>query len=780
MINNYIIRFVSAAIREARKLPFADNENVHEIIKEMSIGNRGDFRKLSGYENLWRTRKNGVRVIWTNTNDREILVVKVGQRKDIYQKINKSRNENQSLDLSNLLEIDKDRINDIPAYEWVEDSSKSWNHFIYSSYLYSPVLTKEQSEVFESLKPQKINFDKEHNNISSFLVQSSPGTGKTVCAVLVACELHKTNNWNITLILPEILCSEIKEFTCVKQELNKESGKFFAGTIYEWFAQLNPDIYSEIATSEEELMALKLAAGRVNIPQISAKDLQLYNSFIYSPEKYANYKRNLNHPIYVDNHDRIKELSKIKTDRWKDNLNGKIPWLDGLNKISLDLSPPDDNLNGETSIVFFDEAQDYLVCELKAIVAMLNRWQEKFSRRTVLCLLGDLNQRIKSVDFDWGQLELNKRHTLRYNYRSTGEIIEFANIFYNFTVEISKKTGNSWPPKACNSESAFQAGESVKILEVKSENDTFSFLKKLTNKNTLNERSLLAKISSKIPSIYTHSKEKYENIDGVKYFNVEQVKGREFDMCIALHVFGTNPPSFQELNNLYTIFTRPRSGLLVIATSEEINNIGREYFKKCDFYEISNTEYLESWVIKCSSQETSDKDFDEINSSIYEGLNNTPLKFYWDTYTAFRITKVSKEVIDKTERDIIKRLKNSENHKNLVEELLQIEQISITVDRISLRCLILRCLGNSWQAVSEASNIQDIDPLEYHRLLCSIAKDLESKELLYEAARVKNKIGVPIPQTYPFQMEMGMNEEKDSFVSILCNAAIGTISFKLN
>lgn len=306
MIEKYIVRFVSAAIREARKLPLLDNENVHEIIKEMSIGNRGDFRKLSGYENLWRTRKNDTRVIWTKIDDREILVVRVGQRKEIYQNIHKNRSEGEILDISNLLGIEKDRINNIPAYEWTEDNSRSWHHFIYNSYLYSPVLTKEQNEVFDKLKQQMSNPNKLQNSISSFLVQSSPGTGKTVCAVLVACELHKANNWNVTLILPEILCSEIKEFTCIKQELNKKSGKFFVGTIHEWFAQLNSDIYNEIATLDEELIALKVAAERVHIPQISAQDLSLYNSFVYSSEKYADSKRNLNHPIYIDNRNRIK------------------------------------------------------------------------------------------------------------------------------------------------------------------------------------------------------------------------------------------------------------------------------------------------------------------------------------------------------------------------------------------------------------------------------------------------------------------------------------------
>jgi mRNA-degrading endonuclease RelE of RelBE toxin-antitoxin system len=784
MINNYIIRFVSAAIREVRKLPFADNENVHEIIKDMSIGNRGDFRKLSGYENLWRTRKNDTRVIWAKINDCEILVVRVGQRKEVYQNICENRIEGKVLDVSNLLGIEKDRIDDIPAYEWTENSNRSWHHFIYNSYLYSPVLTKEQNEVFNKLKQQESNRSSAQNSISSFLVQSSPGTGKTVCAVLVACELHKVNGWDVTLILPEVLCSEVKEFTCVKQELDKDSGKFFVGTIHEWFARLSPDMYAKIATSDEELTALQIAAKRVHVSQISAQDLLLYNSFVYSTEKYVESERNSKHPIYTDNLDRIKKLSTIKTDIWKNDLNDKIPWLDGLNRIAIDLSPPACDSTSDTSIMFFDEAQDYLVCELKAIIAMLNRWQEEFSHQTIICLLGDMNQRIRPVDFDWGQLELNKRHTLKYNYRSTREIIGFANIFHNFALETIKKTGNSWPPKSCDAEAAFQVGESVKILEVKSEDDTSSFLKKLSVKvadqHILNERSLLAKISSKIPLIYTNTNGKHEKVDGIQYFNVEQVKGREFDMCIALHVFGTKPPSFQELNNLYTIFTRPRSGLLVIATSEEINNIGREYFKECDFCQISYTEELEDWVVKYSSQETSEQDFDEINSLIHEGLNNTPLKFYWDTYTAFRIAKISEEVINKIESDVIERSKNFKNHKILVQELGQLDRVSTTVDRTSLKCLILRCLGNSWQAVNEASKIQEIDPFEYYRLLCSIATDLESKELWYEAARVKNKIGVPIPQTYPFYTEIDINEEKDSLTSILCKLAIGRISFKLN
>ena len=85
-----------------------------------------------------------------------------------------------------------------------------------------------------------------------------------------------------------------------------------------------------------------------------------------------------------------------------------------------------------TTIFILDEVQDYLRYEITAIIGMLERWQNHYQHNSILWLLGDRNQNILPTDFDWGQLELTRTNSLRYNYRNTEYIIGFANIFNSF------------------------------------------------------------------------------------------------------------------------------------------------------------------------------------------------------------------------------------------------------------------------------------------------------------------------------------------------------------
>ena len=66
----------------------------------------------------------------------------------------------------------------------------------------------------------------------------------------------------------------------------------------------------------------------------------------------------------------------------------------------------------------------------QAINKMLETWQTEHQHPTLIWLLGDMNQRIQPVDFDWGDLHLSRTYTLKYNYRNTQNILQFADIFY--------------------------------------------------------------------------------------------------------------------------------------------------------------------------------------------------------------------------------------------------------------------------------------------------------------------------------------------------------------
>jgi len=780
-MSEYKVKVIRAAFKEIQKLTHEYFEDVAKIIKNFVNGDLGDHRKLSGYMDLWRTKRNETRVIWAKIDTNTLLVIKAGKRKDVYKNISEDRSRSNPLELYSLLGIEKERINDIPCYEWSDRKTTSWHQFVYGGYLHSPVLTEEQRKIFARLNNSSQDFSNT-STITSLLLQSSPGTGKTICAALLASELHKIYNWSVTLILPRLLCNEVKEFSSIKEINQQHNIGFFVGTFEEWLKSVNPDIHSQIASLDEERKAMEIEARRTHLigkdEELPEIHLGLYKSFVYKKDENA--RSNLEkHPIYRENSQVITRLVKIK-DEWKQKLKGKIIWLDALERVTQQLAPQ--NISTSlTSIFIFDEAQDYLLDELNLVVDMLSRWQKEHNHPSIIWLLGDMNQRIQPVNFDWGDLHLSKRYTLKYNYRNTEKILEFANIFHAISREIN--AGSRKLPEPSNPSDAFEKGEPVKILEISSINDASSFLIKLSENIRYSldgsERSLLSRLCSQISIIYAHPERipnNRRNLKGLNFLDVYQSKGREFDACVAFCVFrGEGKPSFQESNNWYTIFTRPRHRLLIIATSDEIERIGRDKFQKCDFFDTSNShlEILVSWITEWSNSEHLFKDKDAILNQIYQGINSHPVQIYWDTYAALRLTRIDDVQITKIESNMIKNL-SSQGQSILQNEFLQTESILSVIDQIPLRCLILRCLNRSWDAVDEASKIQDLMPQEYNRIVNAIANDLENKGLLYEAARVRVKTGVPFPNEFPFSESFPDNTK--SIVSNLCKLGINKIN----
>ncbi len=114
---------------------------------------------------------------------------------------------------------------------------------------------------------------------------------------------------------------------------------------------------------------------------------------------------------------------------------------------------------------------------------------------------------------------------------------------------------------------------------------------------------------------------------------------------------------------------------------------------------------------------------------------------------------------------------------NLLEEQLEeFNSITDIQDRVGLRCLVLRALNRSWDAVSEAFSIKEYRPECYERLLYAIAKDLESKGLPYEAARIRAKMELSIleEKNYPFANQFPIGSDAP-LVSILCKLAVTRI-----
>ncbi|MDH6107745.1 hypothetical protein NWP22_18105 [Anabaenopsis tanganyikae CS-531] len=823
---NYTIKITRAVIRHILKL-HNYFEDIAQVLTDLSQGNLGDKKKLRGYQDLWRTRRGDIRVVWTQ-NNYEILVIAAGLRRDVYKKIPIDINPEGAITLAELLGIEPTRVRHLPTYQFDHKRVTSWYEFVYGGYLYSPLLTPEQQAIYQQLITSA---PPNHIEINSFLLQSAPGTGKTVCAALIACELFKTAGWNVALIVPEALRSDLENFTEIKsilqdQDLNSQDQRanFFLGTFKEWLQQAEPNIYAQIATDEEELTALQQELRRVHIighsDEIKYRDLVLFRAFV------------LNGNNLKENKDALTRVGGVNINNWKEILGDKKTWLDGLREITKTIPPP----AGITTLLIFDEAQDYLMAEIEAIKQMLLRWHQH-SHSHVLWLLGDMNQRIQPTGFHWGQLQLNITHSLTYNYRNTQRILEFANIFHDFAQAANLQKDGEHLPHPSDPKNCFEEGEPVRILECNSPEELSQVLSRLSkrvrytsNQDDRDDRSVLQELSSRVKLIHqdiAHIPPEDQK-PGIDYLKVTEAKGREFDACVAFSVFqGQGTLSMEEASNLYTIFTRPRYRLLILTTTDEIKRIGRTHFNQCQVFNFSNADQPLAWITEFANGEQVFQDPDRISNLIYERLRSQPLRIYWDTYAALRAARLDNQTVLEIEQKAIEFLrspKKDESQKDesqkdesqkdesqkdesqkdesqkdesqkdesqkdesqkdeiILQELTELRELEqqqpstfwSPIDIVPLKCLLLRALGRYWDAVEEISQLQESNPEEYRSVVERIANELEQQGLIYEGARVRMRIGEDIPQDYPFRDIIA--HQHGSIVSVLCQAAINQIS----
>ena len=803
---NYTIKITRAVIRHILKL-HNYFEDIARVLTDLSQGNLGDTKKLRGYRyrtgDLWRTKRGDIRVIWRRyieNNHEIILVIAAGLRRDIYQniykKIRRDVNTEGAITPAELLGIEETRLEHLPTYQFDHKRVTSWYQFVYGGYLYSPLLTPEQQAISHRLiTAQPPN----HTPINSFLLQSAPGTGKTVCAALIACQLFKTAGWNVALIVPEALRSDLEKFTEIKsilqeQESNSQDQRpnFFLGTFKEWLQHAEPNIYAQIATDEEELTAF-------HSDNIKYRDLVLFRAFVINEHNLGDLNNNR---TYIENTAVIQQLRRVNINDWKQRLGDKKNWLEGLQQITETIPPPE----GIRTLLIFDEAQDYLIAEIEAIKQMLLRWHQH-NHSHVLWLLGDMNQRIKPTGFDWGQLKLNTTHSLTYNYRNTQRILEFANIFHSFAQAANLQNQGRWLPDPSDPKNCFEEGEPVRILECNSPEELSQVLSGLSkrvrytsNQDDRDNRSVLQELSSRVKLIHqdiAHIPPEDQNLPGIDYLKVTEAKGREFDACVAFSVFqGQGKLSMEEASNLYTIFTRPRYRLLIITTTDEIKRIGRNHFNQCQFFNFSNADQPLAWITEFANGEQVFQDPDRISNLIYERLRSQPLRIYWDTYAALRAARLDNQTVLEIEQKAIEFLrspKKDESQKDesqkdesqkdeiILQELTELRELEqqqpstfwSPIDIVPLKCLLLRALGRYWDAVEEISQLQESNPEEYRSVVERIANELEQQGLIYEGARVRMRIGEDIPQDYPFRDIIA--HQHGSIVSVLCQAAINQI-----
>ena len=767
------IRIIKAALREIQKLPYSACENVYEILRSLSLGTDTDTKYLEKYNQLrlLRTRKGDVRVIWKEDDNNDILVIKAAFRDKAFVDDCTTRDfDNQELingledDDSEELQLAETDYCQHPAYQWNHEINSDWYKFVFNSYRYSPIITSYQKEffdkVFNPLTIYKYNQNKEELNNQACIIQSAPGTGKTVCATLFACEIHRENQWNIMLIVPDALKKDIAKYSEIQQARMQDS--FSLLTFTEWLYQVNPEFENCLASPEEELKALQEAAKytsqvRINPSHISYRDVLLYQCFVLDTEN-QNQARNA---VFKENQLQLQKLKKIEKKLWLRGLSGKKSRLD----VALELKQNSSlaNLKSGNTLVIIDEAQDFMLCELQALLDIYKTWNQKYpENQTYIWLLGDLNQRIVPTDFDWGQLHLGKPISLEKNYRNSSNIIEFANQFLHLGENINQKFKGRDLPSSVKPENAFEVGEKVRVLESDSRDDALNFLQQLARecKSEENKRYLLHNLANAVKVISND----YLDIsdENLLILNAEDAKGREFEACIAVDLFaGNNEPSLEEAFQWYTLLTRARSRLLIVITPEELNRLNlsqHNYFENCLNID---SQLAISWITELAS----DVDISKIPNVKQRLLKRCETgHLYWDTYLALQLAGIEGDELYQWEKDAISRLKKN-NNEDLISELNNIHHIS-------LRCLLWRTMEFSSQAVIEALELQKTDFNEYERLLWSVAKDLEGKGLIYEAARLKARIGEDKSHlNFPFWQEISeKSNSSQPLIRLLCEA----------
>lgn len=764
------IAIIRAALREIQNLTESELQRIYETLLKLSREEHTDTIQLQGNKNFRRTRTGDLRVIWQRKKNRNFdLVIKVGRRDQVYDDLFERRNFSNHQLLDELQKPDGVEVSEHPAYKWEQQyqNKKNWDQFVYGGYHYTPILTEHQKQIFE--QPREALYNPNLNN--KWLIQSSPGTGKTVCSTLYACELSQDHETNIFLITPEALKEELLEYPEVYTA--KSQDNFWIGSLRDWLQLVHPNVFDSenLATPEEEFEALQQAAtrtqGRPLPEEIERSHVLLYQAFVLDEDN-RNRPRNAIYQSYQQD-GILDKLSRITSTTWQNALPKPYCRLDAAKKLqSAPPSPP----TAFRNILIVDEAQDYLLAELQALMSVCDTWTEQ-GDLTHLWLLGDLNQRIQPTDFDWGQLHLNneQRLEIRRNYRNSQRILEFANQFIERAAqEEAGRLNTRHPEPVVNSEDAFEVGDSVRLLEYNSSEEANQFLEKLgqVSQEQATQRYLLHDLATAVKVLSPHDHHPIKK-DGLIVLNTQQAKGREFEACVAFRLFeGESDPSVEESFNWYTLVTRSRSRLLIIATTDEVERIGREYFEPPSCQTIESQQAI-AWITEVASDIDLEKIPDDVEKRLLEGCRRG--QPYWDTYQALDLAGYTSEDLNEWETQAIQRLK--ENPDTLNDELNQTSEPR-------LRCLLLRAMDYSWKAASEIAELQDSYPNECQRLIKKIAEELEQKNLPLEAARVRAKRQSSDDATqvwqnndYPFPE---LIEKSDSIINALCLSFIDRIS----
>lgn len=756
------IQVTRKAIKDLQRLQSTGALKVPEkLFEQLAMTQEGEkfphTIHLSGYSRLWRSRidlggGSSLRLIWTDSLEN-------GSIKFLY--IDQRHDDTYDLDLNQLPQE--------PAYQWNGETGVEWSLFLNGAYKASPVLTQHQRATGNQVgKESSYAAYGEDRRIGFFahITQSPPGTGKTITAALRACELYEAG-WNVTFLLPKRLLEDIQSFRCIQSVPSGLAQGFFCGTFQDWVTQFFPEVANLILSPQDELIILQKLAdhaerSRSNLKfnKIDLRDVLLFQSFILKSD--LNYLKN---SIYRDNEDRIKELKHIKVTWWQQEFSklGKQCRSEIAEFLCERWECDTTNLpipSKVGNVLIVDESQDYLLSELKAFKTLCKRWHQA-GYPTHLWLLGDLNQRIMPVDFDWGALELVRSEDPGWKcFRNSRQVLKFSNLFLAPVLEKSHKYATRFPYQPADPDKSYETGERVKLISYPSQDAAESFLERLSQslgaktRETEKNRSLMYKLASRVKILQSELyRSKYS--DRLEFLNVHEAKGREFDSCIVFNVFnfaGTEPTS-EDWWQWYTLLTRTRSRLLVIVTDNQ-KELLKKYvpnaLSECEYIHFQDSKSVElatKWIqAEINDLEFSIQEKDIVERYLCDALKLEKPSIYWDTYEVLDRVGIRDTERTDLERRLLSLLQQYDHDVLRTEfELSKLE----TKDTL-IHCLIMRAMEQYWAAVDSIETLKKVNQSEYERVVETIANDLEAVNLVVEAARVRFQgLDIPYPTQFP-------------------------------
>lgn len=626
------VELTQHALRWARKLSSQEQQEAHAIVAALSAGPRPDVTPLTRCAGLKRAkrRRGTVRVIFSE-DDGVVLIRSIDTRATAYRNLGAldtgacartvTWDEIEALERNappHTLAYDD---NDDVRYEWRGRDDRAWARFLYCDYKYTPLLTNEQRDAFFDAITHHAS-----RRSSIHAIQAGPGTGKTVAAILAAsCGLTTVRNSHVFLVLPENLVSEIVHYPALADAPDEAAHRLFVGTFEQLLDRLiTPSCLRAGRDAERATLAARVGRSDVTDADVVLYQASTLDSRNTSPKNsLAAAYRHRAAALRTDPRPWQQALRPARC-RWDaaTDATARLP------QVTLDCGPV---------FILVDEVQDLLHAEFSFLVAL----QQHLAAHTncTLWLFGDLNQRIEPTLFDWSWLNMvspaarvceGVSRPFRTNYRNTGAIVAFANVFAGIAKEAAQRLHVRHPEPGANPNDCHEVGDKVRVFAVPTRDAADAFLRRLERPATERTRYFIEAAAQTVKVLWPGADHCAAPAESLVYLDARAAKGTETDACVTYRLFeGSGAPSLDECLRWYTALTRARYGLLVLATPEEIDRVGHARFSDCQWLSAERGDEAAQFIREVTGAIDLRRDPGEVERLLLQACRHG--RPYWDS-----------------------------------------------------------------------------------------------------------------------------------------------------